>query len=546
MRDSSQTLAAGMRYRRAGDLQKAEAACRSVLARQADNAEALHLLGLVARDAGHYDAAAALIVQAIHIRGPRPALCANLGAVLAQQGRTAQAVACYRQAAQLAPSDPDIRYNLAASLAQEGRAGEAIASYREAVRLRPAHVEAWNNLGNLLQRTGRLGDAIGCYRTALRHRPGNAGTTYNLGLCLQKLDRLKEAEQAYRAAIRAKRDLADAHNNLGNVLRDQGLPQEAIDAYREALRVNPAHADASVNLGIVHLLLGDFDQGWEEYSRRSAGEPARFGAPSWDGAPLGGRRILLYAEQGLGDTVQFIRYAPLVRDRGGLVSAEVQPALVRLLSSMRGLEGGLLAAGSTLPAFDCQASLLSLPRILRTRCETIPRDVPYVAADPALVAEWAARLAAPPGHRKIGVVWAGNPDHRNDRNRSLPCMRLAELGALDGAVFFNLQLGARASEADALPGPFRLLPLGREPRDFADTAAVLANLDLVISVDTSVAHVAGALGRPVWLLLPFAPAWRWMLDRDDSPWYPTMRLFRQPRPKDWAAVIAQVRAALQA
>jgi hypothetical protein len=359
------------------------------------------------------------------------------------------------------------------------------------------------------------------------------------------------------------------------VLAKQAKLDDAIACYRQALVIKPDYAEAHKDLALAWLLRGNFEQGWPEYEwrwkcSRFQGHPGnesgeQLPGPSWDGSPLNGRTILLYAEQGLGDTLQFIRYAPLVRQRGGRVLVLCQPPLRPVLGSCPGIDG-LVACESTAPSYDVQIPLLSLPRIFRTTLATIPAEVPYLSADPELVEHWRRELTQGVGQAfqpdsqagkpdllkegssqefKVGIAWQGNPQHKQDRQRSVPLAHFEALARLPGIRLFSLQVGPGAHQLQELGGRFLVTDLSNRfgPASFQDAAAVVTVLDLVMSVDTAMAHLAGALGRPVWVLLPFVPDWRWMLDREGSPWYPTMRLFRQRQPGDWTDVFRQVVAA---
>jgi hypothetical protein len=370
---------------------------------------------------------------------------------------------------------------------------------------------------------------------------------------LNELGRPAEAEGVLRAALEAQPGSPGVLNNLGIALFAQGRLSKAEASYREALGRRPDFADAHNNLGIVLLAAGRFEEGWEEHewrwkARHMAGGARGFSAPLWSGEVLGeGGVLLLHAEQGLGDTLQFCRYAPLAAARARVV-LEVQAPLARLLSSLPGVSQ-VIARGEALPAFDAQAPLLSLPRAFGTTIETVPARVPYLAADPDQAAAWGRRLAALPG-LKVGLCWAGEPRAgfpelaAIDARRSISLAALAPLAKVAGVSFVSLQKGAPAAQAADPPPPMALFDYTAELADFADTAALVENLDLVISVDTSVAHLAGAMARPVWLLNRFDTCWRWLLDRQDSPWYPTLRLFRQTTPGDWTSVIADLRQAL--
>ena len=596
---------------RAGNYTQAEAICRETIAGDPHHSDALHLLGLIASDAGRHDAAAALVAAAIQIAGPLPAYCSSLGVILSRQGKIEQAIACYRQAlkgtpgdgktrfrlgqallslsrleeaavefrasARFAPDSAETHFELGNTLHAIGRYEEAAQSYRRAIARKPDHAEASHNLGVTRTMQQRPAEAAAAYEYAIRVRPdypephNNLATLlhgfrqeeravyhykkalqlaprsidirYNLALLTQERERLEEAAESYAALLELKPDHTEARNNLGNTLLALGRPAEAISSYRRTLLDDPGSIHANWNLGVARLLLGQFEEGWKghEWRLRQPGAAAReFPQPLWDGSALGGRRILLHAEQGLGDTLQFVRYAPLVRERGGFVILECQKALLRLLAGARGVDQ-LIGKGDSLPDFDCHAPLLSLPGILRTRLETIPGGAPYLYTGAAEIERWRKIIASRVGPKsclKVGLTWAGNPLHSNDRNRSLGPQAFSALAGVGKAVYFGLQKDGAGSAG------VETIDLLEPSTGFSDTAAILINLDLVISVDTAVAHLAGALGRPVWTLLPFAPDWRWMTGRADSPWYPTMKLFRQARRKDWAETLERVRREL--
>ena len=468
----------------------------------------------------------------------------ELGNALHAMGAYEEAAQSYLRALECSPTHAEACHNLGVTRTMQQRPRDAIAAYELAIRIRPDYPEPHNNLGTLLQALRQDDHATYHYEQALRLAPDSLEVRYNLALLDQEQDRLEEAACGYRELLGRKPDHVEARNNLGNTLLALRLPHEAIGCYQQTLADDPASAEARWNLGVANLLLGRFEEGWEGHEwrfRQKQAAPRVFPQPMWDGSALDGRRILLHAEQGMGDTLQFVRYAPLVKQRGGQVILECQEPLYRLLSTIRGVDQ-LIAKGRPLPAFDCHAPLLSLPGIFRTTLATVPAEVPYIHVGPEAVAHWREIIAAQSGSRtrlKVGLTWAGNPLHTNDRNRSLPARGLEALAGLENVVFFGLQKGS-APECG-----LETIDLVGKSRDFLDTAAILLNLDLIVSVDTSVAHLAGALGRPVCTLLPFAPDWRWMLDRADSPWYPSMKLYRQARPKDWTETMQQLRAELE-
>jgi predicted negative regulator of RcsB-dependent stress response len=432
------------------------------------------------------------------------------------------------------------------ALVEQGKLTEAVASYQQALRLKPDYAEAQCNLGMALADQGKLTEAIACYQQALRLKPDLAEAHCNLGVALAQQGELGEAMRCYQHALRLKPDYAEAHGNVGVVRAEQGKLTEAVADYQQALRLKPDYAAAHLNLAQIWLLKGEFDRGWAEYEWRwkhRGFSPPPYPQPLWDGSSLQGRTILLFAEQGLGDTLQFIRYAPLVQRRGGNVIVQCQEPLQRLLATCAGIDHQVVA-GRALPFFDVRAPLLSLPLLFRTSLATIPPNIPYLLADPALRAHWQQELS---GLRefKVGITWRGNPEHKRDQRRSVPLLAFAPLAAVPGVRLVSLQKGPGREQLPDLADRLGLLDLADRLEDFADTAAVLTNLDLVITVDTAVAHLAGALGVPVWVALPLVPDWRWLLEREDSPWYPSMRLFRQSAWGDWAGVFERLTEALR-
>ena len=394
---------------------------------------------------------------------------------------------------------------------------------------------------------GRLQEAEQLYRQVLAQQPEHARAMQFLGVIAHEFGRNDLALDLIRRAIALNPNSAQAHNNLGNILKANGQLDEAVAAYRRAIALNPDLPEAHHNLAYALLTRGDFQRGGEEFEWRSKCKdlppPRNFAQPQWDGRPLEGRTLLLHAEQGFGDALQFIRYVPLMARRGGRIIIECPAGLQRLFQT---IAGGcqIVAAGQPLPGFDLHCPLLSLPRVFGTNLANIPKDVPYLHADAEDARRWQHRLAGYSSIVRVGLAWAGNPTHKNDRNRSIKLARLAPLGQLPGVSFISLQKGDAAAEAKTPPPGMELIDWTEELKDFADTAALIANLDLVIAVDTAVVHLAGAMGKPVWTLLPFVADWRWLLDRQDSPWYPSMRLFRQPSIGDWDGVITRVAEAL--
>ncbi|MGD0390512.1 MAG: tetratricopeptide repeat-containing glycosyltransferase family protein [Tepidisphaeraceae bacterium] len=459
-----------------------------------------------------------------------------------QAGRLQEAEPLYRQVLAQQPNHADALNLLGMLAGQTGRLDAALNLIRRAIAICSTNVAYYNNLGNALIDAGQLDEAIATYRQAIAFSPQYAQTHYNLGVALERKGQLDEAVAAYRQAIRLKPDFVEAHNNLGNALIEIGQLDEAIAACRRAIALSPNFAEAHFNLSVALLARGDFQEGWEEYEWRwkcKDHPPLRnFAQPQWDGHSLEGRTLLLHAEQGFGDALQFIRYLPLAAQRGGKIIIECQAELQRLFQTIAG-RCQVMVRGQPLPAFDLHCPLLSLPRVFATNLDNIPNIVPYLHADAEDAGRWQHRLAEHAPLVKVGLGWAGSPGNKNNRNRSINLASLAPLGQIPGVRFFSLQKGEAAAEAKTPPPGMELVDWTQELKDFADTAALIANLDLVIAVDTAVAHLAGAMGKPVWTLLPFVP-WRWLLGREDSPWYPSMRLFRQPRMGDWDSVVMRV------
>ena len=448
--------------------------------------------------------------------------------------------------------DPRVWNEIGRGLAERGRHEEALACYDRALGIRRDIPQVLGNRGNALRNLGRFDEAETSLREALRLKPDFANAHRNLGRVLFDVGRWEEAAASVRTALRLQPDLPDALYDLGDIFYRLGRSAEAQRSYRAALGLRPEHPELHMSLGVTLLLAGQFEEGWKELEWRlqtkgMVGELSRFSVPFWNGEAIGDRVILLHAEYGLGDTLQFCRYVPQIA-AGARAILEVQPPLVRLLSRLPGLIK-IVARGDRLPSFDLHCPLMSLPRAARTTLDTIPATTPYLEADPADVARWRERLAGLAGLR-VGLCWAGGRTNNPgqillDSRRSITLDTLAPLGDISGVRFISLQKGPPAAEAACPPRGMELQDFTDDLHDFADTAALVETLDLVISVDTAVAHLAGALGKPVWLLNRFDTCFRWLQNRDDSPWYPLLRQFRQPAPGDWRSVISRARSALQ-
>ncbi|HTP96296.1 MAG TPA: FkbM family methyltransferase, partial [Burkholderiales bacterium] len=445
-------------------------------------------------------------------------------------------------AIEIDPQHADAQRGLGDALLAHDEVEQAIEVYRRLIAQCPDHSDAHCHLGVALKRLGQLDEAIACYRCAIVLDPANAIACTNLGNALEAADRYTDAEAAYCRALALAPDNAEAHNALGLTLYRMGRVDDGIAELRRAIALKPDHVNAHTNLGLALLTRGDLAGGWPEYEWRldmpDADEPERvFRQPRWTGQDLGGKSLLVHFEQGLGDTLQFVRYVPVLARRGIGASLACQPELRRLLAKMPGARG-VITTGDKLPRFDFRCSLMSLPLRLGTDLDSIPSEVPYLHADPALAQAWRERLSSPAF--KVGLAWAGKPSYRADRRRSIPLAAFAPLAAVAGVEFHSLQKGSGAEQARNPPPGLALIDHAGELSDFADTAALVAHLDLVISVDSAVAHLAGAMGKPVWLLCRYESEWRWMHGREDSPWYPTMRIFRQFLPGNWDDVMARV------
>jgi len=498
------------------------------------------------------------------------------GKALRDLNRLADALESYDRAIQLKPQSGEAHFNRGVALLEMGRPGEALAgfdrlialevleapvycnrgnalqalklheqalaSYDKAIELDPRLVEAINNRGNALRDLGRSFDALASFDRALALKPDYAGALNNRGIVLRDLNRQADALDSYDRALAIEQGYPDALCNRGNVLQDLKRYPEALDSYARALHSRPDHAESHWNESLCRLLTGDFRRGWEKYEWRwqteQANQVRHFPQPLWLGNErLDGKTILLHAEQGFGDTIQFSRYASLVASLGARVVLEVQPPLKSLLGTLEGVSD-IRARGESLPEFDCHCPLLSLPLAFDTTMETIPSRNAYLRSVPEGIDKWRARLGRK-SRPRVGLVWSGSGGLRNDPDRSLPLAEIAHL--TDAAAgFVCLQKDIKPADRRFLAQLGNIPDFSAELGDFADTAALIDQMDVVITVDTAVAHLAGALGKPVWILLPHAPTWRWLLERDDSPWYPSATLFRATAIGDWSSVVGRV------
>ena len=533
---------------RQGQLREAERIYARVLKAAPGHFDALNLLGAVKIQQGQFGEAQRLFSAAIKVNPRIAAAWCNLGQAQYALKRPADALQSFDMARALAPEDVDILYQHANALLALDRPRETLAELEIVLARKPQHFEARLNSGLAQAKLENLERALADFESALALVPQHPVAHFNRGVVLIKLGRYDEAAAANERAVAAAPDYVAAWLNRGMALAQLRRFEEAIASYGEVLARRKDNADAHFNRALALLTIGDYRHGFEDYEwrwhRTGVPTPKNRGRRLWLGEfPLAGKTILLHAEQGLGDTIQFVRYAPLIAAQGAKVVLEVQPELKSLLSRLDGVRA-VVARGEAPPPFDVHCPLGSLPLARKTELPVVPAQIPYLSAERTHLQKWSARIEKLPRPR-IALAWAGNPAHDNDRNRSIALSTLAPLLAKP-ASFVSIQRDVRNADAAQLAATTQLTHLGGALADFNDTAAVLALCDLLITVDTAPAHLAGAMGRPVWVLVPFAPDWRWMLDGKITPWYPSARVFRQSDLADWNAVIARVAAALQA
>ncbi|ROR34918.1 tetratricopeptide repeat protein [Inmirania thermothiophila] len=568
--------------RRRDEPEVARTCTERLLAKAPDDTEAAALHAWALARSAEPEQAAAWMEAWMARHGPHAGLLQELGALRFAQGRHREATACFERAAGLEPENPEPLCNAAVAAAIVD-ASLGLAAYRRLLQAHPGHRRGRLGYANLLQRTGDYAEVERICREILAEDPGCVEAWLNLAAALRRQGRGEEAAAARARALEIAPDDPDVLSHLGvTMLEEGGDPAEAIAYLERAHHADPRHPAAGVNLSdallhagrfdeslavieelarhwpesaevqwqraIVLLLHGRLREGFAAYEARfrhgTPGFPKPPPDPVWDGRPLQGGTLLLHPEQGLGDTIQFARYLPLIGARGGVPVLPSPPALLRLFAASFP-QARIVPAQGRIEAPACHLAMASLPHVFGTDLEGIPAEIPYLRAPEFLVEEWRRRLPAGPGLR-VGICWAGNPTHRHDARRSVPAVRFARLGRIPGVTLYSLQKGLRGEEVAELRAQgIEVVDPTPDIGDMADTAAILMHLDLVVSVDTSVVHLAGALGRPVWTLLQHDCDWRWMLEREDSPWYPTMRLFRQPRPGDWDSVFERVEAALR-
>lgn len=542
----------------------------------------LNNLGDVLRTFGRFHDAIACFDRAIQMQPNSADAHSNMGLAMMDLGQVDQAERYVARACQLGPNRADLHLKLCMIRHTQGNPHGAVMAGQKAVELVPDSAEAWSNLSIALAGAKKHDQALEAANRAMQIAPGNAAIQANVGYVHERAGRLDQAEAAYLKAIEIEPNFSQPHRSLAamydgmdrvdeSIARIQkslelsprdpegwtnmsGLKRRARDydgalaAAERAVQINPSNPNAHGNLGLSLLALGQYERGFAEYEWRwrcdNFTTPAReFSQPMWDGSDPTGRIIFVHSEQGFGDMLQFARYVPMLAERGATVYFEAAIPLRSLLQKLTGV-AKVITAGTRPPDFDLHIPLLSLPRIFKTTFDTIPSNVPYITVDEARHAHWKAKIQAAGEGFKVGIVWAGNV--KPDVGRTCPIAHFAPLAAIDGVTFVSLQKRETPPSMEAPPEGMRFVDVSADLKDFADTASAMANLDLILTIDTAAAHLAGALGRPTWTLLPWAADWRWLNDRSDSPWYPTMRLFRQPARGDWDSVVNQIAEELRA
>jgi tetratricopeptide (TPR) repeat protein len=532
-----------------GRLGPAIAAFEQVVRQRPDHVEAHTNLGIALARQRQLAEAVTHLQTAVRLRPDHAKAHNNLGVALAEMGKKTEARASWREAARLKPDYAEAFFNLAVSLAEERQFEEAIPAYIQAITIRPDYPEALNNLGLALTEQQRYTDAVPVLQQAIRLKPDYHEAHNNLALALVELGRYPETIASFQEALRLNPSYIEAHNNYGTALAAMGRTKDALAVYQVALWLKPDYAEVHWNRALAWLQTGDYARGWPEYEwrwKRKRARPRPFEQPRWDGQPLDGKTILIYCEQGMGDTIQFIRYAKRVQEAGGRVLVECPPELMGLLKSCPGIDQ-LVPERSELPPFDVQVPLLSLPGIFKTTLDTVPAEIPYLSVEGGGWRVEGERSPLPPPPStllKVGIAWQGNPKHRWDRHRSIPLGQFEPLARVVGVKLYSLQKGPGVEQLSALGGRFQVTDFGEaldgKAGPFMDTAAILSSLDLLITCDSVLCHLAGALGKPVWVAVSFLSDWRWMHGREDTPWYPTMRLFRQTDLGDWTPVFERM------
>ncbi|MFH1019051.1 MAG: tetratricopeptide repeat-containing glycosyltransferase family protein [Pseudomonadota bacterium] len=590
--DPSSLLDLAIAHHRAGRLAEAEAAYAALLRHDPNHADAMHLLGVMACKSGRHGEATERIRKAIDLDPMAPEYYNSLGAVQQALGRQDEAIGLYLQAIalkadyldpynnilRLRPQLVDVRFNLGCVLQGQGRTSEAIEQYEKILAIQSDHSGVLNNLGCAFRDLGRLDEAISTLRQATTVQPDYAEAHHNLGFVLQEKGAIDEAIAEYHITLSLKPDFADAHMDFGRALQlsgeidkailqyqktielvpnhvkahynwasalhELGRDEEAIAKYGEAIRCDPGSIESHVNRALVLLVNGRYQEGWPEYEWRLQRPDWRAAnsyypeLPRWQGEVAADKRILVQAEQGFGDTIQFARYLPQVKERCGRLIVEAQPELHPLLATIPAIDELITRQPENAQKADAAVHIMSLPGIFGTTVDTVPAACPYFSVPLINMERWRDKISG--AGFKIGVAWSGNPAYPGNKDRSFGVDHFAGLAALPSVRLFSLQKGVAAEQLQKLPSGMEIIDLGPDLHDFADTAAAIMHLDLIVSVDTALVHLAGALGRPIWTLRYFCPYWVWGLTGPSTPWYPSMRVFRQQRPGGWDMVFREV------
>ncbi|TAN41107.1 MAG: glycosyltransferase family 41 protein [Nitrospirae bacterium] len=509
MTTKKELIEAVLKQRENGMLKESAALCAAAIESFPDDADILHLCGVIESENKEYQNAITSIKKALIIN----------------------------------PNMPSAYNNLGVALSESGQLDEAIEAYSKAVSLMGEYAPAYDNLGLALKRNGKLSQAIECFKKAIAIDASYSKAWYHLGNSLYEIGDMDGAEKYLIRTTEIAPRFADAYGNLGSVYNERKEPSKAVECFRAAIRINPDHINAHWNLSLALLLSGEFEEGWKEYEWRFAlkdSEKRTFNKPKWDGySPITGKTLLLYAEQGFGDSIQFIRFAPIIKKTCAKVIVECQKELTRMFGRIEGVDA-VITQGEQAPGFDLHYPLLSLPLALGINPENIP-DSPYITPDENEVEKWSGLLGDSRQDLKVGLVWAGKQNHFRDRLRSVPAAIFAPLLEIAGTKFYSLQKRNQEGAGNEAIESLGIIDLTDKLHDFSDTAALIANLDLVVTVDSAVAHLAGAMGKPVRVMIPFVPDWRWLKEGASSKWYPGMRLFRQKVPRDWASVVMSIK-----
>lgn len=529
-----------------GDVRKAEEGYRKLLQKEPRSGKVWLALGTLCADQGRLVEAVASFRQVAETTPLEPQGHLRLGNALLQMGNHKEAEAAYRRCLEVQPENVDAMVNLGYVLGEQNKSDEAIACYKRARQIAPGVPEIHHNLANMLRELKRYDEALPSYNEAIRLRPEYAKAYVNKGVALASSGSVPDAIICLRKAIEIQPGYAEAHNTLGHALSAMGYITAAIAEFDRAIQLKPDYPDPYWNRSLLWLLLGDFERGWPavewRWKCKHTPQLPPFPFPRWDGhSSLAGKTMLLHAEQGLGDTLHFVRYAPMFKAKGARVIVQCQGVLIPILSTCQGIDE-LIAWGQPTPTCDYWLPMMSLPGAMKTTLKTIPDKIPYLKADPSLVDHWRKELSHITGFR-VGIAWQGSTRHPWDRYRSAPLKLFEQLGRIPGVKLISLQKGTGTEQLLEWPSDIPIIRLSDQIDHggaFTDTSAILKNLDLVVVIDTAIAHLAGALGVPVWMVIHRTPDWRWMLDRDDTPWYPSMRLFRQQAIDAWGPVFNQI------